>query len=257
MGDRMVHGVVIRYANFSESSRMLTLFTLEEGLVSAAARGARRLKSPLRTAAEVFSFAAFDLHPGRSGGLTVTSASLVDSFYGLREDLDYLACATEMTELVLALAPEGDPLPALFSLFVRSLGSLCHDGEEPFKVGMHFQARAMALAGYAPQLKRCALCGGALGDRPGFSPSDGGAVCTGCARQAGLEAVPPGVMKTLAHVADFDVARLHVLAIPPRQREAASALWARYMDYHLNRHFAAPEFAKRLARFKIQPPGKK
>ena len=29
MGDRTVHGVVVRYANFSESSRMLTLFTLE------------------------------------------------------------------------------------------------------------------------------------------------------------------------------------------------------------------------------------
>ena len=39
MGDRTVHGVVVRYANFSESSRMLTLFTLEEGLISAAARG--------------------------------------------------------------------------------------------------------------------------------------------------------------------------------------------------------------------------
>ncbi len=257
MADRTVHGVVVRYANFSESSRMLTLFTLEEGLISVAARGARRIKSPLRTAAEVFSFAAFVLHPGRSGGLSVTGASLIDSFYGLREELDRLACATEMTELVLALAPEGDPLPALFSLFVRSLGSLCHDGEEPFKVGMHFQTQAMTLAGYAPQLKHCALCGGALGERPGFSPSDGGAVCTACARQAGLDPVPPGDLKILANLADFDVDRLHVLGISPRQREGASALWSRYRDFHLNRHFASPEFGKRLARFKIQPPGKK
>ena len=39
MADRTVHGVVVRYANFSESSRMLTLFTLEEGLISAADLG--------------------------------------------------------------------------------------------------------------------------------------------------------------------------------------------------------------------------
>lgn len=257
MADRTVHGVVIRYANFSESSRMLTLLTLEEGLVSAAAKGARRMKSALRTASEAFVFGEYTLHSGRGSSPIITGATLIDSFYDLREDLDRLSCATEMGELVLALAPEGDPAPELFSLLVRSLGSLCHDGEEPFKVGMHFQARAMALAGYAPQVKRCCLCEGELGARPGFSPSDGGAVCTACAAEAALTPVSAGAVKTLANIIEFDVARLHVLSIGPRLREDTRSLWQDYMAYHLNRHFRSPEFSKRLARFQIAVGDKK
>lgn len=257
MPERTVHGIVIRYANFSESSRMLTLLTMEEGLISAAAKGARRMKSALRTVSEAFVLGEYTLHSGRGGTPTITGASLIDSFYDLREDLDRLSCATEMGELVLALAPEGDPAPELFSLMARSLGSLCHDGEDPFKVGMHFQARAMALAGYAPQVKTCCLCEGELGQRPGFSPSDGGSVCTECAAAANLAVVSAGAVKTLSNIIEFDVARLHVLAIGARMRDETKNLWQDYMSYHLNRHFRSPEFSKRLARFNMMQDYKK
>ena len=39
MPEQKVHAVVLRYANYKESSRMLTLFTLEKGVLSVAARG--------------------------------------------------------------------------------------------------------------------------------------------------------------------------------------------------------------------------
>jgi DNA repair protein RecO (recombination protein O) len=250
LADRTLNGVVLRYANFSESSRMLTIFTLEEGIISAAARGCRKIKSPLRPACETFVFAAFQVHTGRSTA-TLTGASIVDSFYELRSDLDRLSCAVQLRDVVLTVVPEQQPQRALFSLFVRSLGSLCHDGEDPFKVALHFESHAMALSGYAPQLGECALCGGALGAKPGFSPSDGGALCTTCAQAAGLPSVSLGALTTLRHVMEFDVDRLHVLSLTQSQKDQAAVLWRDYMAYHLDRHFKAPEFIQRVDRFKL------
>lgn len=42
-----LNGIVTRYADYKDNDRMLTLFTYEQGLVSCAARGCRRAKSPL------------------------------------------------------------------------------------------------------------------------------------------------------------------------------------------------------------------
>ena len=39
-----VTGIVMRYANYKDYDRMLTVFTLQNGKISALARGARRPK---------------------------------------------------------------------------------------------------------------------------------------------------------------------------------------------------------------------
>ena len=56
-----VNGIVTRYANYRDNDRILTLFTRERGLISAAARGCRRPKSPLLPASELFVSGEFVL----------------------------------------------------------------------------------------------------------------------------------------------------------------------------------------------------
>jgi hypothetical protein len=47
--------IVLRYANYRENDRMLTLFSPTRGLVEAVARGCRRPKSKLLSASELFA----------------------------------------------------------------------------------------------------------------------------------------------------------------------------------------------------------
>lgn len=56
-----LNGIVTRYADYKDNDRMLTLFTYEQGLVSCAARGCRRAKSPLMGASELFVSGEFVL----------------------------------------------------------------------------------------------------------------------------------------------------------------------------------------------------
>jgi DNA repair protein RecO (recombination protein O) len=157
----------------------------------------------------------------------------------------------EMGELVLALAPEGAPSRRLFSLLVRSLGCLCYDEEDPFKIGLHFQIRAMACSGYGARLSTCAVCWDEVGRDASFSPADGGALCFKCASPIGLPPVSAGALKMLGNISTYDPDRLHVLNIPQELRADMKSLWQDYMRYHLNRHFRSPEFSKRLERFHI------
>ena len=52
-----VDAIVIRTADYGESDRMLTLFTLQRGKLSAAAKGVRKAGAKQRFAAHPFCFA--------------------------------------------------------------------------------------------------------------------------------------------------------------------------------------------------------
>ena len=75
-----VDAIVIRTADYGESDRMLTLFTLQRGKLSAAAKGVRKAGAKLRFAAQPFCFAEYVLAQ-RGERNTVISAAETDSFY--------------------------------------------------------------------------------------------------------------------------------------------------------------------------------
>ena len=58
---RIVNAIVLRSVNYRDFDRILTLFSREEGKISAAARGAHRAKSPLAAASTQFTAGEFAL----------------------------------------------------------------------------------------------------------------------------------------------------------------------------------------------------
>ena len=77
--------IVLRYANYRDNDRMLTLFSPTKGRIVALARGCRKPRSPILNASELFALGDFELYE-RGNHLTVISANLMETFYPLRAD---------------------------------------------------------------------------------------------------------------------------------------------------------------------------
>ena len=244
MKEERWNGIVLRYANFSESSRMLTLFT-PQGLVPVTAKGCRRMKSPLRSGCELFVFGEY-LCSSRGDSHTLRSVQPVETFFALRENLDALNAACAMRDMVLALVTEQDAQPELFALMARSLGELCRENADAMKVQLHFEMRALSLNGYEPVLDHCAGCGGKLEKKVGFSPAMGGALCEAC---AGEGEVSPASVTQLRYLRDFTLEQLRRFALPEKAREPLMSLWRSYREYYLERHASRGDFVRRAESF--------
>lgn len=172
-------GLVLHRINLGETDKILTLYTREHGKLAAVAKGARRAGSRLSGATELFTDSKFLLATGKSLDI-VTQCEIRDSFPTLRNDLERLARATYLCELLDRMTQERDPLQstelhdltlAALSLLQRANGYL--DG-----IVHAYELRLLAALGYAPILDRCVRCGEPLERRPiGFSPSLGGTLC--------------------------------------------------------------------------------
>jgi DNA repair protein RecO (recombination protein O) len=176
--------VVLRSIRYSEADRVLHLFSLDRGRVNAIAKGVRKTGSRFGARLEPLTRSALLLHEGRGELHTISGADIISSHETVRADTYTLAVGLIGAEAVLKLHAEPEPQPRAYQGLCRFLDLLggpldrapepTHDG-----LGLAFQLKLLALAGYLPHLVSCASCGRDE-ELVGFSPTAGGGVCAGC-----------------------------------------------------------------------------
>ena len=106
MGTEKLRGIVLREQAKGESNKQIVLLAQGVGRVLLSARGARRAKSKLLAATQLFCYADFVVYEGK-GFYSVTQAELKNSFYGLRLDMDKFSEGMYLAELTERSCPAG------------------------------------------------------------------------------------------------------------------------------------------------------
>jgi DNA repair protein RecO (recombination protein O) len=177
--------IVLRTTDWSETSRIATLWTRELGKVRALAKGGRRLRSSFDSALDLLTVCDIVLIRKSSGSLDLlTEAQVVQRFGRLRDDLTALYAGYYIAELLADWTQELDPHPALYAEVLATLGELGTPGCTTALRIMRFEMAFLAELGYRPVLDRCAHCQRELlGAGLAFSPLAGGVICLTCQRE--------------------------------------------------------------------------
>src|SRR3954447_17367678 len=174
MGLYRDQGIVLRTWRLGESDRIVNLMTEGHGKVRAVVKGVRKTKSRFGSRLEPISHVALLMYQGRGELEVVNQAETLDHFRAVREDLDRLAKATSMLEVVDQVAQEREPNPALYRMLVGALRQLA--ARDSALIVPAFFWKLLALEGLSPVLDRCATCG-ATDDLVAFDVDEGGVLC--------------------------------------------------------------------------------
>jgi len=174
-------GIVMRYANYKDNDRILTVFTPDKGRIDVKAQGCRRVKSPLAAASQPFVYAEFELFDA-NGKYVVNQATVNESFFPIREDIEKYAVGSSMLQLCCEVAQEDEPNEALFQLLYYALSYLAYDEIPAEDLFYCFLSKFLDISGYRPSITKCAKCGADLRtkDKVYFDVEAGGAVCGAC-----------------------------------------------------------------------------
>ncbi len=180
------NAIVIRSTNYKENDKMLNLFTLENGLVSACLRGAKKANSKLGWAGELFCFGEYVLIE-KDGRRTVKEVNQIDSFYSIRLDADKLYASSAIAQFVSSFLLDGIKSYKLFLLVVNALKTLSQTNVDPKLILICFYLKGMEFQGYGLNFSKCCNCGEQIENRVFFSFSNGSAYCVNCADQFATE----------------------------------------------------------------------
>jgi DNA repair protein RecO (recombination protein O) len=176
--------LVLQAFPYSETSKVLRLFTLEHGVRSVMAKGALRPKSRYGGVLEPFTegTATFYLKEGRDLH-TLSGFELLRSRQALGRSLVGFSGASLLAELVMRTGTE-EPHPALYHALAEAWDAVAaaKGPAEALAASLTGAWTLVVLLGFEPQASACVHCGRALGaDEPvRFDALAGGAACTLC-----------------------------------------------------------------------------
>jgi DNA repair protein RecO (recombination protein O) len=175
--------IVVRGTDWSETSRIATLFTREFGKVRALAKGGRRLKSNFDVAFDLLTVCQVMFIRKAHGGLDLlTEARLEEQFPALRQNLPALYAGYYVAELLADGTQDYDPHPPLFDAAVETLRGL-GGGSSTASAVSAFELVWLQELGYSPRLDACAGCGLERLNPNGaalYSAQAGGVLCPQC-----------------------------------------------------------------------------
>ncbi len=124
--------IVVRGTDWSETSRITTLFTRAFGKVRALAKGGRRLKSNFDVAFDLLTVCQIMFIRKSHGGLDLlTEARMEEQFPALRRNLPALYAGYYVAELLADGTQDYDPHPPLFDAAVEMLRGLGREEPNP------------------------------------------------------------------------------------------------------------------------------
>lgn len=179
-------GIILNKKDIGETDRIYSFYTLEQGKISAIARGVRKSRSKL--AGHLENFYLIDLTVMKNRGLGNIASSIVEnSFKNLRNDLDSLERVFKVTKTLNRLINDQEKDANVFFLFLDYLDSLDNisgksDEVQKNLITQGFIFKFLDLLGYKIELNRCVKCEKKLSHgRNFFDYSYGGAICEQCA----------------------------------------------------------------------------
>ena len=184
-------GLVIRQADFSESSRVVTFFTRDFGKIAVVAKGAKRLKGPFESALVLLAESRLVFLRKSTGGLDIlTECQLMARFRPPERNLNCLYGGYYVAELLAGLTEEYDPHPVLYDEAVTTLRRLAEEADFRWPV-LRFEVVTLREIGHLPDFRACLACGRAVVDYTNyvFWVSQGGLLCPNC-RQPEFAAHP-------------------------------------------------------------------
>lgn len=230
--------IIIGNHDLGEVDRIVVFYTRKLGKVRAVASGARRPRSRYGAALLLFNYGRLVLFERKGKGLhRVNEFGILRPFHRIRTNLDLLAHASYLIELIATTTPDEERNEELFQLLLDSLG-LLEEGLNPLSLTRAFEIRLLRAIGYLPELQCCVICRFPL-ELHGplaFSPGEGGLLCRKCEKgRRDVQTISPDALSFLRTFLKVSLERLFYMEVPEGLQEELEETLQAYLRYFLHR----------------------
>lgn len=230
--------IVLSKESFGEADCYIQFLTRDWGVISTLAKSAKKSKRRYIGGLDLFCHSEIYIKGDPKEKPYLQELSVLNSFSGLREDLEKVLIAGKFLQWVKKLANITTPIPQVYSLLGQTL-ALLEKEQNPGRqelLNLVFKLKLLAYLGLKPRTDSCVKCsneeilGGGI-----FDFSHGGILCRTCSPIRTLE--DPGFIseqeKSLFDVAeDLKLTVWQDLRFPEERLLPLQRLLTQFASYH-------------------------
>ncbi|MBW2646417.1 MAG: DNA repair protein RecO [Deltaproteobacteria bacterium] len=249
MPDFSSQAIILRTVDYSDSDKIVTLFTSVYGKVAVIAKGAKKSIKRFGGTLELFSLVDVVWSLGQRKGLPILKeTTVINPFDRIRTDIFKTAYASYWSELINKWMEAGQRHYSSFELLNRALCCLDKDEIDDDVLSIFFQAKFLAFCGFSPNLERCSICQKPLdnfsGKSVGFSLKKGGIICTECLGKNGKISFLRGTLKQLLWMFNAPLDKALRIRFSRESKEEGIRFIETFVTYCFDKEFKSLKFLR-------------
>lgn len=172
-----VIGIVISEQSYSDSSKIINLYTKKYGIIGLMVKGAKSLKSPLRSVSTKLTYGIFTIYYKKDKLSILKEANVLNNFNQIRKDITLISYASYLVELAKQVYKESLE-EGVFDILINALIKI-NDGFACSVITNIVELKYLDFLGVLPIIDRCAICG-CKNNIVTLSSDKGGYLCFNC-----------------------------------------------------------------------------
>ena len=237
-----IEGIVLSETNYSESSKILNVYTKEHGLIGIMSKGCRNMKSKLRSVSRKLIYGTFNIYYKENGLSTLISVDIINAFSKTIMDLKKIGYASFIVDLVKQVIKEHFD-EELFNILISSLTKIEEDFD-PQIITNIMEIKVLDFLGVKPCVDYCAICGSNKGIVT-LSSHAGGYVCKNCYTNEGI--VSDKTIKMIRMYYYVDIDKISKLSVSKEVTTEINRFLDDYYDRYTGLYLKSKDFLKKIS----------
>jgi len=174
-----VEGIIIHEQDYSETSKIIKVLTKEYGIIGVIAKGAKRIKSNLRSTSGKLTYGYFHIYYKKNKLSDLITVDVINPFKNIKKDITKISYTSFIIELVEQIIKE-EYHEKVYTLLINCIVKI-DDGYDPLVITNILELKLLEYLGVKPMIDSCAICGN-KDSIITISVDKGGYICSNCYR---------------------------------------------------------------------------
>lgn len=241
---KTIEGLIISEKPFKETSKILNVITKEYGVISLIAKGAKRLKSNLRSTTDVFTYANFEINYKEEKLCNLISATPINTLANIKKDIEKISYVNFISELTKQVIKQSNN-KKIYNILIDSIIKI-NEGYDPMVITNILELKYLDFLGVCPIFDRCALCGNT--NIVTLSSQKGGFVCKKHLDNEFL--VKDKTIKIIRMLKYVEISKISKLDISYDIKKEINDFINDYYDTYTGLYLKSKEFLKNIVKLK-------
>ena len=237
---REVEGIILNELAYGETSKIINVLTKDEGIIGIMAKGAKSMKSPLRSVTGVLTYGNFVIYYKEDKLSTLKSVDVKNMWKEIHNDLTKISYATYLCELVKQVSKETSQ--NIFDDFYFSLLKI-EEGLDPLIITNILELKCLPLLGVGLNLDECIRCGNKT-QIVTIDASYGGLICKNCYQNEVI--VDKKVIKLIRMYYYVDIKSISKINVEDKYKKVIDKFITDYYDSFTGLYLYSKKFIQNL-----------
>lgn len=171
-----VEGIIVTETKYGETSKIVNIIT-KDGIIGIMAKGARTLKSPLRSCVQRFNYAKFQIYYKKDKLSILKSVDIIDDLCNIKTDIILIGYMTYISDLAYQTMKQNYN-KEIYNLYINAVLKI-NEGLNPKIITNILELKMLDYLGVGINFNACIKCDNNK-DIITIDGDEGGYICKNC-----------------------------------------------------------------------------